>query len=146
MNVALVKIDAASAYLGRSVKQVFALVDGGSLAEAGLLWVFNLAHNAASRRRDLRFWRTELLARAGGQADDYGRLKISQVIIQILPATREYFHAGEVDQMFQIRPSTRKAVDAELKGHLVGGRNVYQRTKLETFLNRRWIGRLKATK
>jgi len=38
MNVALVKIDAASAYLGRSINDILDLVDGGSLVEAGLLW------------------------------------------------------------------------------------------------------------
>src|ERR1039458_4059796 len=146
MNTALVKIDVASAYLGRSVNNVCDLVDGGNLAAAGLLWVFNLAHNPAGPRRDLRFWRTELLARAGGHADNCGRLQINQVIAQILPARREHFQAGEVDQLFQIRPSTRKVVDAELKGRLVCGRNVYQRTRLETFLHRRRIGRLKATK
>ena len=37
MNVALVKIDAASAYLGRSINDILDLVDGGSLVEAGAL-------------------------------------------------------------------------------------------------------------
>ncbi len=147
VNAALVKIDVAAADLGRSVTQIFELVDGGTLLETGLVWVFNLANDASTTRRDLRFWREELLARAaqragGSHPGKYGHWELDWVIARILPVKRTQFHAGEVDQLFQIRPRTRIDFGAELNGEMKDGRNFYARPVLAEFLKRRWLGAL----
>ena len=142
MHTALVKIDVAAVDLRRSIRRIEQMVDGGTPDQSGLLWVFNLAINPAGRRRDLRFWRPELLALAGVNTVETNRMEIGEVIAEILPASRAHFHAGEVDQMFQIRPNTRIDFGKEMSGKLAGGRNVYLRATLETFLNHRWIGRM----
>jgi len=140
MKPALVKIDVAAADTGLSVRRIEQLVDGGTTREKGFMWVFNLANDLNSRCRDLRFWRPELLARVQGEADKYGRWGIEQVIVSILPETREKFHGVEVDQLFQIRPPTRIAYGAELNGKREGIGNLYSRTMLAEFLERRWLG------
>ena len=106
MHAALVKIDVAAVDLRASIRRIEQMVDGGTSAGDGLLWVFNFARRGG-RRRDLRFWRSELLARASGNAANTNRLTIKEVLAEILPTTRARFHAGEVDQLFQIRPNTR---------------------------------------
>jgi hypothetical protein len=143
MKPALVKIDVAAADLGISVRRIEQLVDGGTKHEKGFLWIFNLANDLNSRCRDLRFWRPELLARVQGEADKHGRWEIAQVIASVLPVKREKFHGGELDQLFQIRPTTRIAYGAELNGKKVGDGNSYSRTMLAAFLERRWLGAIK---
>lgn len=140
MQTALVKIDVAAFDLGKPASQIINLVDGGSLSEVGLLWVFNLARNRNGSRRELRFWRPELAARATGRAAQFHSQDIRQTIAQILPGDRQRFNAGDVDALFQIRPRTRLDFGAELPGHLDAGRNTYARRDLESFLIRRWIG------
>jgi hypothetical protein len=140
MKPALVKIDVAAVDLSMGIRRIEQLVDGGSPNETGLLWVFNLAGNPGGRMRSLRFWRPELLARSGGQAAEINQMQIGQVIAEILPPRRERFHAGEIDQLFQIRPNTRIDLDADLKGKREGSRFVYRREPLENFLKARWLG------
>jgi hypothetical protein len=140
MQAALVKIDVAAAVLGKSAPQVFDLVEGGSLSEAGLLWVFNFARNLAGRRRDLRVWLPELKARVAGQPRQYHSQDIRRTLDQILPGGRQRFNAGDVDGLFQIRHRTRLDYGDELPGNRVAGRTVYGRAALESFLARRWIG------
>ena len=142
MNVALVKIDVAAAHLGWSADKLFDLVDGGTLLEKGFAWVFNLANDLNGERRDLRFWWPEIQARliGGDSATRYSYYELEWVINKILPAKRQNFHAGEVDQMFQIRPRTRIDLHAELSGTLQSGGNFYARPPLFEFLTRRWLG------
>ena len=139
---ALVKVDVAAADLGRSIPDIFDLVDGGMAAEAGIMWAFDLARHPGRQRRNLRCWRPELLARAGGDSGKYHRQPVSWVVAQILPETRQTFQAGEVDRLFQIRPRTRIDLHPELKGVMGGGRHTYARPHLESFLLRRWVGTL----
>lgn len=140
MFPALVKIDVAATFLGKSAPQVFNLVEGGSLSEAGLMWVFNLALNRAGCRRDLRIWLPELKSRVAGQPRQYHGQDIRQTLAEILPGNRQRFNAGDVDGLFQIRHRTRLDFGAELPGCRVGGRTIYARATLESFLVRRWIG------
>ena len=140
MKTELVKIDVAAADLGKSVKQIFDLVEGGRLDEPGLLWIFNLAVNFHSSRRSLRFWRPELLARSQGEPGKYSRQEIMGVIGFILPMNRANFHAGEVDQLLQIRPRSRIDFGDGMPGRLNSGRHTYSRQALEAFLKSRWIG------
>jgi hypothetical protein len=140
MTVALVKIDVAAADLGKSIVSIEQLVDGSTRRESGLLWVFNLARKPDGRIRALRFWRPELAARAQGGFQNYEGRDIDWVIGQILPDRRTQLHAGEVDALFQIRPTTRLKYGAELPGKLNGGSNSYSRPALAAFLKRRWVG------
>lgn len=155
MNAALVKIDVAAATLGWSAAKLFDLVEGpgrsGDLIEKSFVWVFNLANNPAGERRDLRFWMPELTARSVSTS---GRTKfdgyqIDWVIARVLPEKRVNFHAGEVDQLFQIRPRTRIDLHEELTGARSGergARNFYSRVELAEFLKRRWLGALYSRK
>jgi hypothetical protein len=140
MKTALVKIDLATATLGKSAKKVFELVDGGTVSENGFLWIFNVACNPRSRARQLRIWWPELIARTQGDAAKYSHCKIEQVIADILPPSRSTFQAGEVDQLFQIRPNTRIDYGMELAAVMKAGRNSYSRATLAAFLKRRWLG------
>lgn len=140
MNAQLVKIDVAADLIGRPVPQIFDLVDGGSLLEKGLAWVFNLANDIKGDRRDLRLWRPELEARRDGDSSKYSLYRIDWVIARILPETRDRLHAGEVDQLFQIRPRTRIDFGPELNGVMLNGRNFYSRIVVAEFLKHRWLG------
>jgi hypothetical protein len=140
MKTALVKIDVAAADLGEPVSKIFDLVDGGSPEEPGLLWTFNLAVDFHGQHRSLRFWRPELLARTQNEPGKYNRYEIAEILALILPEKRASFHAGEVDQLLQIRPRTRIDFGDELPGRLNDGRHTYSRQALESFLKRRWIG------
>jgi hypothetical protein len=140
MLIALVKIDVAAVDLNRSAQQVRSLAEGGTAAEPGLLWVFNLAANASGQRRDLRFWRGELRAYSTSTGSACRQKGIEQVLAEILPAQRNFFSAGEIDQLFQIRPRTRIDLNHELQGELNHGRYSYARASLAKFLTRRWLG------
>ena len=141
MNAQLVKLDVAAASLGWSAAKLFDLTDGGTLLEKGFAWVFNLANDPADGRRDLRFWFPEILARADADTSRHGKYsnwEIDWVVAKILPAKRRNFHAGEVDQIFQIRHNTRRAL-LDSAG-MSEGRNFYSRAMLAEFLTARWLG------
>ena len=140
MHPTLVKIDVAAFALGKDIRKIEQMVDGGTVKQSGLLWVFNFAVNPKGKHRALRFWRPELLDRGGGKLAGYRQMRIEEVISQILPASREYFNAGEVNEMFQVRPRTRIDYGVELPGKQTPRGNVYPRPALAAFLRRRWIG------
>lgn len=144
MNAALVKMDVAAADLQVGVRVIERMVDGGDLVVRGLVWVFDFANDLdGGTRRELRFWRPELLARANADSTKqhkYANWELDWVIAQILPGRRKTFQAGEVDQLFQIRHNTRLAFGAELNGNLRNGANTYERDNLAAFLKRRWLG------
>jgi hypothetical protein len=142
MNAALVKIDVIAADLGVGVRRIEAMVDGGDLVTQPLVWVFDFANDPGNGpRRELRFWRTEALALSEnlGARNKLANCELVEVLEKILPRSRENFHAGEVDQLFQIRHNTRLDY-ADLGGSQFGGRNFYQRETLAAFLERRWLG------
>jgi hypothetical protein len=145
MEAALVKIDVAAADLDKSVAEMFDLAVGGTLIEKGLTWVFNLANDPNGDRRDLRFWRPEVLAHSQN-GSKYSAWEIERVLAKILPVSRVNFHAGEVDKLFQIRPRTRIDLHDEIAGSLKSGRHQYHRDDLAAFLIRRWVGARLATK
>lgn len=148
MNCALVKIDVAAHITRKPVRVLFEMADGASLLDTALIWVFDLSNDLESQnsrggahRRELRFWEPELQARASADVSKHRKYcgwELDWVIAKILPEKRMTFHAGEVDQLFQIRPRTR--IDfAELNGDMKAGRNFYPRADLAEFLKRRWI-------
>lgn len=141
MKATLVKIDVAAAALGWSAAKLFDLVEGGSLLEPGFEWVFNLANDVHGERRDLRWWWQEIEERRAEREEGKSkRYELREVIDQILPVKRTNFHAGEVDQMFQIRPRTRIDLHDELSVSQRDGHNFYSRYSLAAFLRRRWVG------
>lgn len=143
MNTALVKIDVAAADLGLAVRRIEQMFEGRDLTTGSLVWVFDFAKSLEKNaRRVPRFWRPELLAVASGDGALRGKyvgFELDWVIDKILPVNRSHFHAGEVDQLFQIRHNTRKNYP-ELNGTLRDGRNYYERATLVAFLKRRWLG------
>jgi hypothetical protein len=142
MIAALVKIDVAAARLGWSAAKLFDLVDGGTLIERGFVWVWNLANDPTGIKRDLRFWWPEIDMRASLDTSKHRRFtnyELEWVINKILPASRTNFHAGEVDELFQIRPRTRIDLHDEICGTKLSGRNSYTRDILAAFLERRWL-------
>lgn len=136
----LVKIDVVAHMLNRSARQIFDLVDGGSPMEAGLMWVFNLARNSSGHRRDLRFWDSEIKARAAGEAAKYHNQDLAWVLSQIMPVSRQSFPAGEVSRLLQVRHQTRLSYGEQLPGRRHSCGNTYERPALEHFLRLRWIG------
>lgn len=140
MRAALIKIDGVAERLGRGVRAVEAMVDGGDLVDGGLVWVFDLAKT--DTRRELRFWLREVEARASdrGQFHKLANWELDWVLAQILPPSKKFFQAGEVDHLFQIRHNTRLEFGAELNGNLTNGANTYARANLVAFLTRRWLG------
>lgn len=145
MNTALVKIDVAAADLNVAVRRIEQMYEGADPRMGSLVWVFDFAKAPrSSARREPRFWRPELLAVAGGDGAlraKYNGYELGWVINKILPVNRVNFHAGEVDQLFQIRHNTRSCF-AELNGMLSERRNFYERATLVEFLRRRWFGAL----
>jgi hypothetical protein len=151
MNAALVKVDVAAAHLGWPARKLLSLVDESSVLDRGFAWVFNLANDPAGERRDLRWWWPEIAARASLDSRDAGKYafyELSWVINRILPERRQNFQAGEVDQLFQIRHTTRYELHAEIFAGAkftppAGTANFYPRELLAAFLTRRWMTHLR---
>jgi hypothetical protein len=74
------------------------------------------------------------------QQRKFSNYEMEWVINKILPPARKSFHAGELDQLFQLRPRTRIDLHAEICGTLLSGRNSYARAVIADFLRRRWLG------
>ena len=144
LKAQLVKVDAAALLTGQPARVLFDRAAGASLlaGQAPLMWVWDFSNGAAAppRRRDLRFWVVELECPLDKTQRVIHALTLDQVLARLLPVTRRNFHAGEVDQMFQLRPRTRIDFGAELNGGMTGGRNFYERRGLENFLRARWLG------
>ena len=156
MNAALVKVDVVSVLLGWPVKKLYSLVDESSVRERGFAWVFNVARDPHSGRRDLRWWWPEIQARLspdGKENRRYSFYQLPWVINRIVPDARLQYSAGEVDRLFQMRPCNRLNLHAELFGTAGAGdcavsgevspeANFYPRAALAEFLERRWIQNL----
>lgn len=147
MNAALVKIDVAAVDLHKSIPEILRMVDGGDLVLPGLVFVFNVARDPASRDRELRFWREELLAvDFAARQNPCARVPFDKALRRILPERITNFHAGQVDELFQLRPRTRIDLHGELRAAGAnGGRHFYARTDLAAFLQRRWLAKTLAT-
>lgn len=119
--------------------EIFDRVDGRSLLHRDFVWVWDLSTTfPANETRDLRFWREEVIeAEINGRG--VNKLKLAEVIGEILPANRRHFHSGELIQMFALsRPALQKLRD-ELNGDLRGARNcLFTRANVAAFLERRW--------
>lgn len=140
MKATLVTVDVASADLGKTAKEIFDLVDGGSLLEPALVWVFDLSVRQRWGRRELRFWRMELSTRADGRK--LGELELDAVLDRILPEDHMSLTAGELDLLWQMRPRTRLDLNRQLKRRTLKlyKKKDYPRWVLREFLKQRWLG------
>jgi hypothetical protein len=147
MNAQLVKIDVAADLMNRGIPDIMDMVDGGTLLVRGLTWVWNVARDPHSRDRELRFWRNEVVARGSKDVSvhrRYSSYEIEWVINKILPWQKKTIHAGELDQLFQLRPRTRIDLHDEICGTMMSGRNSYSRDIIAAFLKRRWLASLRS--
>jgi hypothetical protein len=141
MKATLVKVDVASADLGKTAKEIIELADGGSLLEPALVWVFDLSTSRSKSRRELRFWRVELDARANGKAETVRGLEVDAVVNRILPEGRTKLFAGELDLLWQLRPRSRLDLDRQFaRRRKLYHKKTYPRWILLEFLKRRWLG------
>ncbi|HEX3857590.1 MAG TPA: hypothetical protein VHY30_09875, partial [Verrucomicrobiae bacterium] len=155
MNAQLVKIDVAADLMNLPVPEIMLRVDGGTLDFSNsklraqiirLSWVFNFARDPNSRDRELRLWRPELCAQASKDVSvhrKYNFYELDWVINKILPEKKRTIHAGELDQLFQLRPRTRIDLHDEICGTMMSGRNSYSRDIIAAFLKRRWLASLR---
>ena len=113
---------------GTSADKVRCLAESG-----GLIWVFNFANGQSETC--LRFWLPELL-----DARAVARLKLDDVISQILPPNRRSFNGSEIGQWFLVSKPTVQRIGREVGG-VVKDRLLYvQRERLVNYLRQRWIG------
>lgn len=93
-----------------------------------LRWVFDLAVDADGRKRELRFWKQDVL----GLADKWA--PPASIIPQIL-GTRERFARGEIEVAWTVHPSTLSRLVRA--GELTEENHKLTRRSLAAFLNRR---------
>lgn len=131
----LVKVDFVTALLGKPVDDVFAMVDGASLTDAGLQWVWNIATNPKGKMRNLRFWVKEM-----SEPKSLAGLTLEEAIDRMLPITREEYFSGQVCSMFQIRRPTLHLLRKQLGVEQRKGARYFPRVSLAAFLRARWCG------
>jgi hypothetical protein len=130
----LVKLDTVCSYSGKTADQVFAMADGSALFHEGLEFVFNVAASRDGRRRDLRFWFREVLARSA--KIQFPAFTLDQALEKILPLTIAHFAPGRICGIFRIADNTLM----NLRGEIGQPQGAISREKLATFLRRRWLG------
>ena len=113
ISAPLLTINSVMALRRKSADEIYELVDGGTLLDRGLKWVFNLATDPQGKIRDLRFFALEILA-----PDSVKDMTEAEVIGTILPTAIKNFHSGQVCQTFVIRRPTLMALRAQLGGEL----------------------------
>lgn len=97
IRAVLLSTKAAGALRGKNERQMRELAEGGSLIEAGLEWVFNVAVDAGSDKRDLRFYAGEIIC------PEFQRGKrLADVVNAILPPTRKDFPIGQLVLEWQV--------------------------------------------
>ena len=134
MKSVLVKLDVAAALLEKSPGNVLKMVDGGSLRDGCLLWVFNLATNPKAGKRDLRLWRSEIEAVL--HKAPFPITTLHQALEKILPVTVANWAPGRLCVEFQIRDNTL----IKLRHKINQPAGMIPRAKLAAFLSRRWTG------
>ena len=90
----LTSVDGVALLRRSNRRAIYKLVDGGTLFDRGLEWVFNIAVDATSPKRELRFWTREILA-----PETVAGLSLEQVLGNILPTTIKNFHSGHAVQI-----------------------------------------------
>ena len=145
MRPVLVKISVACATLSLGVDAINELATAGDL-----LWVWNLATNPNGKIASLRFFLSELEARAEGDTRRFASFGLAQILDKVLPPGRAFWPAGALDQLFQLSRPGRIALNGEImvRNRVIsqgGASNTYRREDLAEFLRRRWLGNLEAS-
>jgi hypothetical protein len=133
----LTHIKGAMLVTGRTPEELREMTEG-SLLDGTLIWVWNVAVDAAGKQRDLRFWLVELLS-VNPQSATRNPQSLDAVINKILPVKRQHFPPGEVRSLLQIEWQTL----ARLRPELNAPRGMISREALAGFLRRRWLGQLR---
>jgi hypothetical protein len=130
-------IDTVSCVVGRSVPQVYDLVESGHF-----LWVWNVSSGVGARR-ELRFWSREI-----NEPASVAGLTLNAVIKSVIPNRRHL--PGQRDGLlnWEFRHLLRlsKPSACELRRELgIRGtiRNLFiPRSRIEKFFHRRWLGNI----
>jgi hypothetical protein len=130
-------IDTVSCVVGRSVPQVYDLVESGHF-----LWVWNVSSGVGARR-ELRFWSREI-----NEPASVAGLTLNAVIKSVVPNRRHL--PGQCDGLhnWEFRHLLRlsKPSACELRRELgIRGtiRNLFiPRSRIERFFRRRWLGNI----
>lgn len=139
-TVALMDTNGARTVLGVDAESISAMVDDGRL-----LWVWDFALSpSAAARRELRFWKMDLLAAAAearGEAPPIGTrdLLLPTVIDTLLPRTKEAFNSWELQGLFTTsgQQLQRLCVGRHLVGEVRKHTLSITRTSLVAFLTKR---------
>jgi hypothetical protein len=116
---------------GCNADKVNALVDSGDL-----LWVFDMGQGRGKKHlRELRFWSPEIV-----DAFAVSKLKLADVILQILPPGRRTFNGSELCQWFLVSRPTVQKIGKEVGGVVKNGLLRVERERLADYLRQRWIG------
>jgi hypothetical protein len=142
-NVALVGIEGARNVLGLDAESISALIQDGEL-----LWVWDFALSpVAAARRELRFWRLDLIAAASrrqGKAEVIGTrdLLLPVVLDTILPPTKAAFNSWELQALLTISgQQLQRLCDVKhLSGEVRGHTRWITRSSLVAFLSKRLVG------
>lgn len=138
----LVNLDAVRAAKGVDAESVIAMVEN-ALHPEHLRFVFDLSlgevngGRGASRRRELRFWTTEIVAPEFAHGPKQEPVTIDQAIAEIIGA-RETFRRSEIEMQW-VCSATHIMRLIEAQEIYEEGNRLLSLT-LKNFLKRRWIG------
>jgi hypothetical protein len=130
-------IDTVSCVVGRSVPQVYDLVESGHF-----LWVWNVSSGVGARR-ELRFWSREI-----NEPASVAGLTLNAVIKSVvpnrrhLPGQRDGLHNWEFRHLLRLSKPSACELRTELgiRGTI---RNLFiPRSRIERFFRRRWLGNI----
>jgi len=139
-TVALLDVNGARTVLGVDAESVAAMVDDGRL-----LWVWDFALSpSASARRELRFWKLDLLAAAAAARDEAAPigtrdLLLPTVIDTLLPVTKGAFNSWELQSLFTVsgQQIQRLCAGRHLVGEVRKHTLLITRSSLVAFLTKR---------
>lgn len=135
----LVDVNTVRATRGVDAETIFTQTQKGKL-----IWVFDVATRLANRSvedavAELRFWAKEIIA-----PETVAKIQIKQVLNQIIPLKRDWFHGTEVAHLLLVSRPTVMRLRQELGGEIVRGSIRVKRAGLVRFFEQRWIGSNKA--
>jgi hypothetical protein len=134
-------IDTVSCVVGRSVPQVYDLVESGRF-----LWVWNVSSGAGARR-ELRFWSREI-----NDPASVANFTLDAVIKSVipnrqrLPGQRDGLHNWEFRHLLRLSKPTTCELRNELGIRGTTRHLFIPRTRLEQFFRRRWLGNIDVVK
>ena len=130
-------IDTVSCVVGRSIPQVYDLVESGHF-----LWVWNVSSGVGARR-ELRFWSREI-----NDSASVANLTLDAVIKSVVPnrthvpGQRNGLHNWEFRHLLRLSKPSACELRKEL-GICGATRHLFiPRSRIEKFFRRRWLGNI----